>query len=30
VNEVTATTGPKISSWKTRILLLPVKIVGAT
>ncbi|CPU65652.1 Uncharacterised protein [Mycobacteroides abscessus] len=27
---VTATTGPKISSWKIRIEFLPSKIVGVT
>jgi hypothetical protein len=27
---VTASTGPKISSWKMRILLWPLKIVGCT
>lgn len=27
---VTDATGPKISSWKTRILLCPLKIVGCT
>ena len=30
VNLVTLTTGPKISSWKIRILLCPSKIVGWT
>ena len=29
-NEVTETTGPKISSWKIRIELSPSKIVGWT
>jgi hypothetical protein len=29
-NEATETTGPKISSWNTRILLWPSKTVGAT
>ncbi|CKP58393.1 Uncharacterised protein [Mycobacterium tuberculosis] len=28
MNDVTATTGPKISSLKIRMLLVPVKIVG--
>ena len=30
LNVVTHTTGPKISSWKIRILLFPSKIVGIT
>ena len=30
LNDVTDTTGPKISSWKIRISFLPSKIVGAT
>ena len=29
-NEVTETTGPKISSWKIRMRLSPSKIVGWT
>ena len=29
-NRVTETTGPKISSWNTRIELWPSKIVGST
>ena len=29
-NGVTDTTGPKISSWKIRIELLPSKMVGST
>jgi hypothetical protein len=28
LNVVTASTGPKISSWKMRILLWPLNIVG--
>ena len=29
LNVVTASTGPKISSWKIRILLWPLKTVGS-
>ncbi len=30
VNEVTETTGPKISSWKMRMSFVPSNTVGAT